>query len=285
MHGTTFEGGCYPGTNIRLIRGGAPDAPASDAPKVETPAAESSADTTDYKSKYSELEGRYKGYDQLRHPTENRTLTASEIQQALDWGRSAYPIYEQHRRGELVPRSAVSERQESRAPQADPLDGIDDLTPREQVNRMLSVIREEVGGLTKSEMQTIRSEIETFKGGLGTQQQLMFKLINLARQDPDLDINTLVHEATRASAMGPMDLMDFMAKQLHGPKDQERAIAAAVEKAKAEWKLEQDAKRVPPSTRHLPRMVSQDKSKTPADTHGKLYNNFLERLAKASNAD
>jgi hypothetical protein len=288
----------YPGTNIPLIRGGAPDPPAGDGNAgagVGAGAGAGSGDAgaktgdakppaEDYKAKYTELEGRYKGYDELRHPTENRAFTPAEIRQALDWSKAAYPVIQRVQRGELIEKPSGEHKAEPPAAK-DPYEGIEDLDDRQRAQRITDILRGELGGMTKAELEAFRAEMKQFQTGLGTQQQLLFKLITMARDNPDVDINALVEKSTKAASMGPLEILDFMADVLKSPKEQERAIAAAVEKAKADMKAEIENRKVPPPTRRGPRLIVNNSKETPVEQSNKRFSSFMERLNKAANGE
>jgi hypothetical protein len=158
----------------------------------------------------------------------------------------------------------------------DEFEGWEDLEPRKQAERMRDLLRNEVTGLTKADMDRFREEMKQYQVNLGTQQQLLFRIIQLKTENPDLDIDELLKQSTEASAYGPQQILELQAKALRSPKEQQKAIEKAVEEAKAKWQQEQDAKRVPLSTRQAPRITGFKKI-DPIARRQERVNNLVKR--------
>lgn len=159
----------------------------------------------------------------------------------------------------------------------DPFDGWDELDARQQAQRMRDMLRTDVGGLTKAELDAFRKEMKEYQVNLGTQQQLLFRIIQLKTENPDLDIDELLKQSTEASSYGPQQILELQAKALRSPKEQQKAIEKAVEEAKVKWQQEQDAKRVPLSTRQAPRLFGAKKI-DPVTRRGERIGNLLKRV-------
>lgn len=171
---------------------------------------------------------------------------------------------------------AQAQQAKAEVQQRDEFEGWEDLEPRKQAERMRDLLRNDVGGLTKRELDAFREEMKNYQVNLGTQQQLLFRIIDLKSQHPDLDINELIRGATEASGYGPTQILEMQAKALQSPKEVQRQIDAAVEAAKAKWQQEQDQKRVPPTTRALPRLAATQKT-DPATRRQERITNLLRR--------
>lgn len=285
----------YPGTHFPIIRGGAPEAPPSGGdgkPAAAAPAgggppspaagAPPSGETVgaapparNWEKDYADLESRYKQYEKYGKPEQIDAFVAQaqtnkqyldKIAKDFEEGRITY---------------AQAKQQADAVQNADPFDGYENLEPREQANRLLTALKSEFGEFTKSELKKIQDEVKTTGSNLSTQMKLAWKLLQTARANPDVDLDTIIQESTQAAGYTPEQIIDLIVEKQSAPKRQQQAIDEAVAKAKAEWQREQDAKKVPPTTRTMPRLMPKEKPLSTAEKHDRQFNSFTDRLNAA----
>ncbi len=221
----------------------------------------------DLERRYTELEGRHKAYEPFGAPE-----AVAQRLQLLE------RIQQEYKEGKLTYAQAQRATDKVNEKPADPYEGLDDLTPREMAQRLTEILRKDLTATHEGEVNKLREEIKQYQIGNTTQQQLMFKLVTLARDNKDLDIDALVKEATKASGMTPLEIIDLVAKQMGQPKEMERAIAKARDEAKAEAKLEFDKQRMPLNTRPMPKLLSSREKKNPLERRTERLGNLQSRM-------
>lgn len=243
---------------------GASVSPAAPAPPQQ-PADDWQSRYTERDKEYADLKSKYDRYAALGEPEQIGQVynTLRQIQADFQAGKLTYAQAQEAKR----------ELQQDK----DPFDGWEDLQPREQAQRMRDMLRTETTGLTKAEMDAFRKEMRDYQVNLGTQQQLLFRIIQLKTENPDLDIDALLKQSTEASTYGPQQILELQAKAMRSPKEQEKAIARAVEEAKAKWQQEQDAKKVPMSTRQAPRLTRLRDKASPIERREERLSNLFKR--------
>lgn len=231
----------------------------------------SPAPAEDWQSRYAALErerddykGKYEKYKPYGEPEQ-----IGQVYQSLR------QINADFQAGKLTYAQAQAAKEDLK--EKDPFEGWEDLGPKEQAQRMRDMLRGDVTGLTKADMDAFRKEMKDYQVNLGTQQQLLFRIIQLKTENPDLDIDELLKQSTEASGYGPQQILELQAKALRSPKEQQRAIEKAVEEAKAKWQQEQDAKRVPLTTRRMPRLAEAHQ-KDPIARRQERVANMMKRV-------
>ncbi|TAK94590.1 hypothetical protein EPO05_06105 [Patescibacteria group bacterium] len=221
------------GGNTPSASPGAGAQPASSPPstpeKFTTPA-------DDWQSKYTELEGKYKAWDGFGEPaTVKQTMDfARQVVTALQSGQSA--VFDPET-GKVLFKSVST--QNPAAP-ADPFDGIDELPPREMAARLRDIVRNELAGTVKQDVENVKKLINDALGNLGGQQKLFMTAARLAQQHPDVPFEELVAEATRMSSMTPEQLLEAALQQKLSPAQQQKIIEQKVQEALAARQQEQE---------------------------------------------
>lgn len=267
---------CYAGTNIRLIRGGAPEAPPSGGPDSGAgaggpPPADSGAGAParNWEKDYGELKARHDPYESLRHPTENRSWTPQEINQTIDYART---IYQQIQAGQLVPKSAAPEK--PAAPAGDPFEKFDEMEPRQQAqffqDRVLDAGRREL-------IEPLNKRFDEFQRGQAQQQQLLLKVIQQMVKDPTLDPTDILTKATELASLPPEKLLERAVEMVTEPQRRERDIKQAVEAELARRTQEEEKKAVALlTTRPGPHLV-KPKTGTRGDRLSEAFSKMVKK--------
>lgn len=247
-----------------------PSAAGGGASTTPSPSSSPQQPAEDWQSRYTALEREYNDtkskYDKYKAYGEPEAI--GQVYNSLR------QINADFQAGKLTYAQAKEAKEELK--QKDEFEGYEDLDPRQQAQRMRDILKNDVSGLTRSEMDAFRKEMKDFQVNNATQQQLLFRIIQMKTENPDLDIDELLKGATEASSYGPQQFLELQAKALRSPKEQQRAIEKAVEEAKAKWQQEQDAKRIPLSTRQAPRLF-QAKKPDPITRRAERVANLMKR--------
>jgi len=294
----------YPGTNIPLVRGGAPDPPSGagdskaaaaapagggtasppsggDPPSAKFPADSGAAPPTeDWQKKYADLEARHKQYERFGKPEQIDEF----VKQAQTNKAQLDKIYTDFQEGRLTYAQAKAKAENVQA-QVDPFEGYDALEPREQAQRLMGVLKREFEDFSKAELAKIQQQVATQSANLSTQMKLAWKLMQTARANPDVSIDDIIAESTAAAGYSPEQIIDLIVDRKSEPKRIQQKIDEAVAKAKADWQREQDNKKVPPTARSIVRLAPKDKPASPAERHDKIFGNFMDRLNRAAGGE
>lgn len=270
---------CYSGTAIPLIRGGAPDpapepkaapagGPADKPPTLDTPPARN------WEKDYGELEARHKRYETLRHPAENRALTAQEIEQALTWGKT---VYQQIQSGELLPKSSMKPAAPA-APATDPYERWEELEPRQQAALLRSEMDARATDARKQIEEPLSKRFDEFQRNQAQQQQLLLKVIQQMIKEPSLDPTDVLTRATELAALPPEKLLERAVEMVTEPQRRERDIKQGVAAELARLKQEEENKQVAIlSARPGPHLVPRKESGTRGDRLGSAFTNMLRK--------
>lgn len=277
MHGPTLAG-CYPGTTIRLIRGGAP-APGESAPSSPstTPALSSSAATgavdkptsaapaspsaepplQDWPDRYNKLEGEYAQWKRLKDAGYTPEHLESVVRQAYEWDTEI-------KAGKLRRAEAPAPKQPD-LPAADPFEKWDDLDGRQQAALLRQVLAGDLTNSFKSDVEQIRTAIETNQKNVNTQQKLFQHAVELAIQNPGVPINEIVNEAMATASLSPEQLMERALQSRIAPSQNEAKIKAEVERRLAEAKAAESKKDIDRLMGFGPSRLQPDATGTPQE--------------------
>ena len=291
----------YPGTNIPLIRGGAPDARAGDKGPAASPAPASGAASPaagaaasasaapaagsepagggrNWEKDYTELQGRYSRYEKLGAPEALEGVVGRE----RTYEAQLRAINKDFQDGKLTYAQAKAAAADA-GPESDPFDDTyETLAPRDQAQRMIGVMRKEFGDLTKKQLAEIEQRSTAASGNLSTQMKIAWKLMQAKLANKDLDLDTLITKSTETSGYGPEQIIDMMIEAQGAPGKQDAAIKAALAKQEATLRAEFENKRTAQPSRAAPRIMPKTKPGTPAERQDKIYNGFMDRLAAAA---
>ena len=160
----------------------------------------------------------------------------------------------EHNRVNFEPVSSGREPAASAA--GDPFDGWEELTPREQAQRMVTYVTGETGKSVASEVAAVKKLIEENLKGLGGQQSLYMKASRYA-QEYGVPFEDLVAKTTEHASMTPEALMEMVAKNLTEPKRIEALKTQAIEEAKATWEAERAKEREPVLSSRMGRLAER----------------------------
>lgn len=288
----------YPGTNIPILRGGAPDPPAAD-PKPAAQAAPagggsppaaggdpkpvakpdgSGAAPSSWETEKADYQKRLGAYERFGKPEEIDTFVTQARTNKAQLDR----IYEDFKDGKISYAQAQQKAEQVAQP-ADPFDGYDDLQPREQAQRLIGVMKREFEDFTKTEMAKIAQAVQSQSASMSTQMKLAWKLMDVARKNPDVSLDDIIAGSTEQTAYSPEQIIDLQVHRMSEPQRIKLAADKAVAEARAEWQRELDAKKVPLTTRTAPRLVTRPKTDaSPAEARDRVFGNFMDRLNRAA---
>lgn len=253
----------------------APTSPqAGEGAAASPPAASASGDSggRNWEKDYGELEGRYKRYADLGDP--------DQLSQSLTWARQVAQAIQE---GKLVPPSSAPQRQE--APQADPYEKWDELTPREQAAIMRAELARDLSGTVKGEAETVRKQFEDFQRQQALQMQLAIQSLRLS-QESGVPFDELVAEATRLAGATPQQLLQEALAAKVGPKKAEQERERIRQELLAEMKQQKENEAIDSlgGRRRVPgflRLVQQaDDKKTPMQRKNESTEKLLRDIAK-----
>lgn len=261
--------------------GSPPPAAGGDVPPAKPDGSSAAPPAEDWQKKYGELDARYKQYERFGKPEDIDAFArqAQTNKQQLD------KILTDFQSGKLTYAQAAAAADKVADKPSDPFDGYDVLEPREQAQRMMSVMRKEFEDFTKSELAKIQQTVSTTSSNLSTQMQLAWELLQTARDNPELSLDEVISGSTAVAGYSPKEIIKMQVHHLTEEKRIKSAVDAAVAKAKAEWQREADTKKVPPTTRSMPRMIAQKKENTVGERRAKIQDNFMERLRRAAGGE
>jgi len=239
-----------------------------------------SAPQRNWEKDYSDLEGKYKSYE--------RYGTPEQIENAIRWAQWAQQTKAKLDNGEYVSRADIAKLQQQQAhqePQNDPWEQYDEYEPAQRRR----LIQEEVKRLAREQFDEFKGkELAPAQQGMQGQHQLLLKVVQQMIRNPDLDPADILARATEFATLPVDKLIERAVESAVSPKQQEKAIQAAVEKALNEERAlrqqEQEAKEAAQfNSRPSPRIQPSDK-KTRGDrmrSHESEFNKKFNQILRA----
>lgn len=275
---------CYPGTNIALIRGGAPDtdppnsptAPPSAAPPASTPPSTAPPTTPpadDWQAKHAALEKEHAPWKQH---LASFGLTPEQTRETIEWARRAA---QEIQSGKLRYGDQPPTAKDTAAPPADPFDGWDDLDARQQAARLRKMISEDLQTSLKPEVESVKSLLQNFTTTQGGQLQLAMQAMRLS-QESGVPFDELIASATELASLSPQQLLQQALAAKASPGRHKQEIEQAVQRALADAKAEADKERVAGLTARISPRLLPEQPKDPLERAQKRRTNLLSIIQR-----